>query len=223
MTDSIKGLPAELQNLVLNNKTEKQNRDLGQSEFLELMLTQMQNQDPLNPMESGDFLSQLAQFGTVNGITELQNSFSTLAEQLQSSQALQASTLVGRSVSLAGNQLPLTAGATTSGSVKLDIPVDSMKVLITDASGQLVRQLSFGPQYAGEIKFDWDGLNEEGAAMPSGQYGISAIGNIGGEDISFNTLVHASVESVTLANGSQPMLNLGSHGTVNISDINEFF
>ena len=80
-------------------------KSLGQEEFLELMMTQLQNQDPLNPAESGEFLSQIAQFGTVNGITELQQSFSTLASSLQSNQALQASTMVGRSVLVESNWL----------------------------------------------------------------------------------------------------------------------
>ena len=70
--------------------------ELGQSQFLELMITQIKHQDPLNPAEGGEFLSQLAQFGTVNGITELQSSFDVLATTLQSSQALQASTILPR-------------------------------------------------------------------------------------------------------------------------------
>ena len=90
-------------------KTEPKDKSLGQDEFLELMMTQLQNQDPLNPAESGEFLSQIAQFGTVNGITELQQSFSTLASSLQSNQALQASTMVGRSVLVENNILQLGA------------------------------------------------------------------------------------------------------------------
>lgn len=222
MADSIKGLPPELQHLSLQGQKREVNKELGQSEFLDLMLTQLQHQDPLNPMESGDFLAQLAQFGTVNGITELQNSFGALADQLQSNQALQASTLVGRSVTVPGNTLSHQQGDDFKGAVELNSPVDNLTVVIQDAAGQLVQQLNFGPQALGTMHFNWNGLNESGQQAPSGTYKISAQGSVGGEEISFGTLVSAKVESVTLSrNGGDPLLNLGSAGVVAIGEISE--
>ena len=111
MNNSISGLPPELAGLELKQPEKKANDELGQSEFLDLMIAQLQHQDPLNPADSGEFLGQLAQFGTVNGITELQNSFADLATSLQSSQALQASTLVGRNVLIPGNVVNFAGGS----------------------------------------------------------------------------------------------------------------
>ena len=96
-------LPPGLENLTLKSEPEKSKDDLDQSEFLKLMLTQIKYQDPLKPMEGGEFLSQLAQFGTVSGIAALQSSFDVFASSLQSNQALQASTMVGRTVLVPGN------------------------------------------------------------------------------------------------------------------------
>ncbi len=222
MADSIKGLPPELQHLSLQGQKREVSKELGQSQFLDLMLTQLQHQDPLNPMESGDFLAQLAQFGTVNGITELQGSFGALADQLQSNQALQASTLVGRSVTVQGNTFSHQQGEEFKGGVELTSPVDSLIVNIVDAAGQLIQQLNYGPQPSGNMHLSWNGLNTNGQPVASGSYSLSAQGSIGGEEISFGTLVSAKVESVTLSrSGGDPLLNLGPAGTVTISEISE--
>lgn len=221
MNDSIKGLPADLQHLAINEPRRESKKELGQTEFLDLMLTQMQNQDPLNPMESGDFLAQLAQFGTVNGITELQNSFSVLADQLQSNQALQASTLVGRSVLVEGDSAEHIQGSQFKAAVNTDTSVDQLLVNIVDASGQQVQQLNLGAQSPGSVNFVWDGKDVDGNEVPNGTYSIQAIGQAAGDQFSLNTLVNAKVESVTLGNGSEPLLNLGSAGLVSISQVSE--
>ena len=93
MANSNTILPAELQNLALKEPVKKTDKSLGQDDFLNLMLTQLQNQDPTNPMDSSNFMSQIAQFSTVNGITDLNSSFASLSSSLQSNQALQASTM----------------------------------------------------------------------------------------------------------------------------------
>ncbi len=222
MIDSTKGLPSELQNLALQETKQKSTNELGQTDFLDLMLTQLQNQDPLNPQDSGDFLAQLAQFGTVNGISELQNSFSVLSDQLQSGQALQASTLVGRSVLVDGDTGQLTQGSQFKGAVNVDSSVDNLLINITDATGQQVQQLNLGLQSSGVKNFIWDGKDSNGNVLPSGVYQISAIGQVGGEEFSLSTLINAKVESVTLGgNGSEPLLNLGTAGLVSISQVNE--
>ena len=223
MSDSIKGLPPSLQNLAIQETNREVKKDeLGQTDFLDLMLTQMQNQDPLNPMESGDFLAQLAQFGTVNGITELNNSFSALADQLQSSQALQASTMVGRSVLIEGDTSRLTQGETLSAAVNLDSSVDNLRIEILDTSGQTIQQLNLGAQAPGRLNFTWDGKNSEGVDVASGQYRIRAIGTSAGDDYALGTMINARVESVTLgSNGEDPQLNLGPAGLVSISQVTE--
>ena len=201
-------------------KPTNETKSLGQEEFLELMMTQLQNQDPLNPAESGEFLSQIAQFGTVNGITELQQSFSSLASSLQSSQALQASTMVGRSVLVENGTLELSAGNTAGFAIDLPQSVPSLEVTISDASGQVVRQFNLGTQSGGLVDLSWDGLDNNGVALQSGSYRINAQAVIDGENQSMNTLVVAPVESVSLArDGGEPTLNVSNIGAIALNSV----
>jgi flagellar basal-body rod modification protein FlgD len=223
MADSNTILPAELQNLALKQpEARKANDGLDQDAFLELMLTQIRNQDPLNPMESGDFLSQMAQFGTVNGITELNNSFATLSSSLQSSQALQASTMVGNIVLVPGNKSELVAGGQISGAVDLNNSTSNVVLSISDASGQTVRQVDLGSNTAGITKFTWDGLDDSGNPLPAGTYTIEATALINSTAVAQSVLVNAKVDSVSLSKtGGEPLLNLSGLGTVSISEVRE--
>ena len=224
MADSNSILPPGLEHLALQSsgQNKKAGNDLGQSDFLELMLTQIKHQDPLNPAEGGEFLSQLAQFGTVNGITQLQSAFNALASSLQSSQALQASTMVGRSVLVSGNTGVLEDGGKLSGAVDMPVSAADLSVLIHDSAGQLVRKLNLGTQPAGLTRFEWDGLNESGNPVPSGSYRIIAQASAGNEVVTQRTLIQGKVDSVTLArNGGDTLLNLHDLGTVLINDVRE--
>ena len=215
-------LPPELQHLALKQPEQKVSEGLGQDDFLELMLTQIKHQDPLNPMESGDFLSQMAQFGTVNGITELNNSFATLSSSLQSSQALQASTMVGNTVLVPGNTSELVSGGQISGAVDLSSSTANLVLNISDATGQSVRKIDLGTHTGGLTKFTWDGLDDGGNPVPAGDYTIESAALVGGEAIAQPVLVNAKVNSVTLSNtGGEPLLNLNGLGTVSISQVRE--
>lgn len=221
VTNSI--LPPGLENLAINTQSKPSNKDkLGQSEFLELMLVQIQHQDPLNPMSNGEFLSQLAQFGTVNGITELKSSFDQLASFLQSNQALQASTMVGRTVLVESDVVALNAGENIQGAIELEASTGSLTVLVTSSSGQLIKQINLGSQTAGTVRFTWDGINDNGTAAVPGTYKISAQAVIDNESIAQLTFVQAKVDSVTLSQaGTGPLLNLQGLGSIPISQVKE--
>lgn len=222
MASPINGLPPELAHLELKQNEKSSGGDLGQTDFLELMMTQLKHQDPLNPMESGEFLGQLAQFGTVNGITELQSSFGDLSASLQSSQALQASTLVGRNVLVPGNVVSVTQGQSVEAAVELDATVEQLIVQVTDPAGQVVNQINFGPKGSGVFNFSWNGLDGSGNPVPSGNYVLQAVGVSGDTEVAQSTLVSAKVDSVTLAKGGQgPLLNLENVGVVSINDVIE--
>lgn len=216
-------LPPELQHLAVQpTSNRKASSDLGQDDFLELMLTQIQNQDPLNPMESGDFLSQMAQFGTVNGITELQKSFSSLATTMQSSQALQASTMVGNSVLVQGNGTTLAAGGEAKGAVDLPQSTSNLTVSVMDSSGQTVRTIDLGSQTAGLTKFSWDGRDDSGQPVAPGGYSFQATSNVNNQAVAQSVYVYARVDSVTLSKtGGEPSLNLNGVGSVGISQVRE--
>lgn len=201
----------------------KKNPDqLGQTEFLDLMITQLKNQDPFAPMENGEFISQMAQFSSVTGLAELQQSFEKLATSLQSNQALQASSLVGRTVLVPSAVGTLPVGGSIAGAVNLPAFGNSVGVNIQDASGQVIRRLELGSQSAGEVYFNWDGLTNAGVPAQAGRYFVSADAGFDGETVALETLMSSSVASVTLGQGGNGLtLNLTDGNVVDFSSVKE--
>ena len=149
-------------------------------------------------MESGEFLGQLAQFGTVQGLAGLQTSFDGLASSLVSNQALQASALVGRSALAETSTLAVTKGQRVSGAVDLPASAPAVSVAIRDATGQTVRTLSLGAQPSGLATFDWDGLDADGKPAPAGRYTFAATYQASTETVVADTLLRAPIDSVLL-------------------------
>jgi flagellar basal-body rod modification protein FlgD len=192
----------------------KPNDKLGQAEFLELMTAQLKFQDPLKPMENGEFLAQMAQFGTVSGINELNTAFGNMSASFQSNQALQASTMVGRSVMVPSNEARLPDEGNLVAAVDLEQSASRVVVSIADANGQLVQRIDLGSQQAGLVDFQWDGLNGDGDRVSSGLYTVSAEVYQNGEVSAGSILASAQVESVTLGQG-------GSDLTLTVSDLGD--
>ncbi|MCP4076060.1 MAG: flagellar hook assembly protein FlgD [Gammaproteobacteria bacterium] len=198
----------------------KANDELGQAEFLELMTKQLEFQDPLEPMENGDFIGQMAQFGTVSGIGDLNTAFSEMSTAFQSNQALQASTMVGRDVLVPGNQMSLGAHGDMNLAVDLDQSASSVKINITDQFGQLVHQADLGNQQAGLVNIQWNGLNGNGDRVNPGRYTVSAEVSQNGGVVAGNTLVSVQVESVTLGQAGQDLtLTVSDLGDISMSQI----
>ncbi len=222
MTNQINGLGQGLDGLAIKNSQEKKDKkSLGQDEFMKLMVAQMNNQDPTKPLENAEFLSQLAQFGTVNGITELQKSFSTLANAMQSNQALQASTMVGRSVLVPTNTINLETGGIVEGAVDLTGSTGALNLIIKDSAGQVVKELNLGAHEEGQVSFKWDGLDDSGSAVSPGQYTITAEAAIDNTTEAMETMVMAKVDSVTLSGAAGPQLNLAGLGTIGIDKVKQ--
>ncbi|MGE0623995.1 MAG: flagellar hook assembly protein FlgD [Pseudomonadales bacterium] len=192
---------------------------LQQEAFLELMIAQFRNQDPFKPMENGDFLGQLAQFGTVSGIEQLQESFSSFASSLYSDQALQASGLIGRDVLVPAATGVLEPTGGIRGAAELAVSTPSMVLRVTDAAGALVRRIDLGVQEAGLNYFEWDGLNDLGERMPPGAYGIEVIGGPAGMQEELPVLLEARVDSVTLGSANGVVLNLAQLGEIALADV----
>ena len=133
------------------------NKELGKNEFLKLMIAQLNNQDPLSPQENGDFIAQLAQFSSVEGIENLNTSMGSMATSFRSSQALQASALVGRTVLTEIDSAMLQPGGQVSGMIDLQSSTSDLKVNIANEAGVLVNQISLGSKERGEIHFVWTG------------------------------------------------------------------
>jgi flagellar basal-body rod modification protein FlgD len=194
--------------------------DLGQEDFLSLMITQLKNQDPFKPLESGEFLGQLAQFGTVSGLAELKTAFGELSTSLVSNQALQAASLVGRTALVEGDTAALADGATLEGAVELPAAASALRVEIRDASGEVVRELAFGARSSGLARFTWDGMNDAGEPAGAGQHTVVAEYTANGEAAAAPTLVVAPIESVVF--GAQGFtVQLGGLGELPFSAIRE--
>jgi flagellar basal-body rod modification protein FlgD len=199
-------------------------KDTGQlalEDFMSLMTTQLKNQDPLKPMESGDFLGQIASFGTVSGIADLQASFSSFAKSMQSDQALQGSSLVGRSVLVPSSIGYMTADSGLTGQINVAEPVTDLKVTIYNEAGVAVRTLEMGSA-SGYTNFSWDGFDNNGTASPEGVYQFKATGTVNGENTAFATATIAKVSSVLVGSGSQGLtVNLAGIGSVPFSEVQE--
>ena len=209
--------------LGLNQPTEtdtKENDELGQAEFLALMTAQLQYQDPLKPMENGDFLGQMAQFGTVSGISDLNTTINTMSASFQSNQALQASTLVGRRVLVPSQSGILNEGTSLMGSVELAQPASKVVITIKNSAGQLVNRQELGLQQAGLIDFEWNGLDPDGNSLPAGQYQIAAEVYRGTEVSSGSMFTVVDVESVTLGVGGQDLtLSVSGLGDIDMNQV----
>ena len=200
--------------------TQARRDQLGQDDFLTLMITQFQNQDPFEPMDNGEFLGQLAQFGTVNGIDQLNSAFGSLRDSIQSEQALQAANLVGHAV-LASNDIGyLPDDGRIAGAVELDASATSIQIDITDVNGQLVRRLELGEQQPGLARFEWDGSDQDGRRAETGHYQVTTRVIRGGQVESTETLLEARIESVSLGRFGQGLtLNLHGGDTLSLSRV----
>ncbi len=196
------------------------NGELGQEEYFALMVAQLRNQDPTSPQDGSEYFTQIAQFGTVNGITELQQSFDSLATALNNNQALSASSLIDRDVLLPGGFGYLTEGEPLSGQVDLPQGSSALRIEITDEAGRRIRVLNLGQQNAGGNEFTWDGLDESGNPAPSGRYNITAEATYGNESVAVEVLVAGRVESVAFGGfAGQTVLTVSGLGPVGLSDV----
>ncbi len=190
-----------------------------QNNFMTLLITQLQNQDPMNPMDSSQMTSQLAQISTVSGISQLNSTLSALNTSLTSSQSMSAATsLIGHHVLVPGNRVDLTAGTPTTLGVQLPQAVSNLTVTIKNASGAVVDTLNMGSQPAGVLPITWNGQSSKGTALPSGTYTMSATATQGTSSITTTPLTSGQVGSVTM--GSQgASLDLGTLGTFALSSV----
>ena len=194
---------------------------LTPADFLTLMTAQLKNQDPLNPTDSNEFLSQLAQLSTVSGITSMNTTMNNLSSSLLSSQALSSATLVGHGVLTAADTASYVAGQPLSGAVQVPDGASSITMTITDAAGAVVRHITASPG-AGQQPFSWDGTTDSGSAAPSGTYhvGVSAIVN--GSTQAATTLLNGTVTSVTLDPASGGVtLNTPELGPIALSNVQQ--
>ena len=184
-----------------------------QDRFLKLLIAQMQNQDPLNPMDNSQVTSQMAQLSTVTGINKLNDLVSALSGSFSATQSLQAAGMIGHGVLVPGNALTLAAGNAIAA-VNLPQAVDQLTITIKDASGATVHSANLGAQAGGITTFQWDGTKDNGSAAPDGQYTYAIQAVAAGQSVSTTALSYGKVSSVTLgAQGAQLNINGIAGGT----------
>jgi flagellar basal-body rod modification protein FlgD len=190
--------------------------------FLKLLVTQLQNQDPLNPMDNSQLTSQMAQISTVSGIQQLNATVQSLSGQMGANQSVQAAGLVGHQVMVSGSSLALSGGSATGG-FSLTQPVDQLTVTIRDAAGNLIHQVNLGPQQAGLQGFAWDGVADNGQQAVDGTYQFSLSALAAGKQISPTPLAVARVDAVRPASDGSVTLNLGGFGDAKLTDVQQIF
>jgi flagellar basal-body rod modification protein FlgD len=188
--------------------------------FLKLLVAQMSNQDPLNPLDNAEVTSQMAQINTVTGINGLNDTVVKLLDQFARLESMQAAQLTGRSVLVEGSTLALPDDGTAVGGVELDLPADTVTVQIKDAAGQVVRELQLGKQDAGVTRFEWDGKTVSGAAAPAGNYTFSVTAKSGSTSVAATTLAARRIDGVRTVNGTVELVLAGG-GAVAYSDIRQ--
>ncbi len=184
--------------------------------FLKLLVAQMQNQDPLNPMDNAQMTSQMAQINTVNGIETLNTTVQSLNAQFVQMQTLQGAALVGRDVTVPGKSVAIEDGMGRGG-FELAGPADRVKVEILDGSGRVVDTMQLGAQTTGRHDFEWPGA----ATAAEGNYTFKVIANSGTATVSNTTLMRDRVEAVSTENGTL-VLELARSGAVEYSAVKAF-
>lgn len=174
----------------------KTSADEMQTRFLNLLITQLKNQDPLNPTDANQMTAQLSQISTVSGIEKLNASMEKLMSSYVGTQNMQAAAMIGKTVLTAGNNLELASGKAVGG-VDLSGTADKVTVTIQDSAGKLVQTQNLGKQPAGVLNFVWDGKSDTGAALAPGKYTFSVEAKSGDSKVKVAPLQAGMVNAVT--------------------------
>ncbi len=211
---------SEISNSVTTTATTQTSAKESEDRFLKLLVTQMQNQDPLNPMDNAEITSQMAQLSTVTELGKLNDAVSAMSASFMAGQSLQAAALVGHGVMIEGNRLELNNGSAYGG-VDLAQAADKLTVMIKDASGKVIHTADLGPQdAAGSVAFQWDGSMDGGGVAPSGAYTFEVAAELGGNKVDTTALSVGMVGSVSL--GAQgATLNVAGFGPIALSQVKQ--
>jgi flagellar basal-body rod modification protein FlgD len=167
----------------------------AQDRFLKLLVTQMKNQDPLNPMDNAQVTSQMAQLSTVSGIDKLNATLNALSSSMTATQSMQAAVMIGHVVMAPGNKMELKNGK-SAAALDLAQSADNVTVQIKDAAGNVIRNMNLGSQPGGVLPIQWDGLNDANATVADGNYQFAASAQLGDKKSSISGLSYGLVNGV---------------------------
>lgn len=204
--------------------TSKKNNSLDQADFLKLLTTQLQNQDPSSPVDNNQMVTTMSQLSVVENLSTISNNVDNVVNAISSSSALSASSLVGRSV------LVDTKTAFFDGSNPITAQIDAgdgasnVKISITDSNGNVVSTFEAGVALDGKIDFSWDGIQDQktGAKYDSGKYTINVTASQDGQNVNLPVKTYATVGSVVLGKTtSDTKLNLLGYGEISLDKVEQ--
>ena len=190
-----------------------------QDRFLKLLVTQLKNQDPLNPMDNAQMTSQLAQMSTVSGIEKLNTTLNTLVDNLGNSQSMQAADLIGKHVLVPGSQLVLKSGSAFAG-INLASAADQVTLKVLDSSGAVVQTQKLGAQKAGVLNIAWDGATDAGVKAVDGTYTFTVEAMQGSNQVTVDAL-QVGMVSALVRSKSGFLLDLGALGHVDFKNVQQ--
>lgn len=192
-----------------SGSTKKADESMGKDAFLKLLVTQLENQDPLNPTDNTEFVAQLAQFSSLEGITNLNTSMDGMSENMTALQNYGSTSLIGRFVKAEGSRFEYSNSPVEIG---YSLPEDSSSAVltITNSSGKVVRDVDLGPVKAGSYETSWDGRDNSGAEVTQGSYGFSVEARNKKTLVETKTYVTGPVTGVSLDSGIADLVVGGS-------------
>ncbi|WP_409307242.1 flagellar hook assembly protein FlgD [Pectobacterium sp. B1J-3] len=202
-----------------NSATGNSSVDL-QNQFLTLLVAQLKNQDPTNPMDNNQLVSQLAQLNTVSGIEKLNTTLGAISGQINNNQSLQATTLIGHGVMIPGTEVLVGKGTSTPFGLELESAAENVTVTISDSTGKAVQTMELGTLSAGVHSYSWDSKLADGTVAPDGAYTISIAASTGGAQQTVQPLHYAQVTGVT-RNDSGALLDLGLRGKATLDNVRQ--
>lgn len=201
-----------------------------QNSFLKLLVAQMNNQDPLNPMDNSQVTSQLAQISTVSGVTQLNTTLASMGTQMNAQQGLQAAALVGKGVLVPGGVIGVGSVVASDGTITksatpfgFELPNDADKVTveIKDPTGKVVRTVDAGALDKGVQGLTWDAKDDAGNTVADGKYSLAVTATADGKSVMPKPLHYSKVHSVVSNATGAPQLNVGTGTNVNLADVRE--
>lgn len=218
--------PASIPMLAESKKpdySKMQNEEMGEREFLLLFTTQLQNQNPLDPMENEAFVAQLAQFSQLEATTSMSEKMTSLVDALKGERLMNGAALIGKQVAVPGGPAILKGGAAISGIISVPDGANSVSYTVYDRSGAVVKSQDLGRKPPGDVLVRWDGTGQSGTKLPDGAYRIVA--TVRGVDGSITQLPIATpdiVKSVSYSNETNDLvLETVNGGTVNFSQVRQ--
>jgi flagellar basal-body rod modification protein FlgD len=190
-----------------------------QQDFLKLFTTQLQNQNPLDPIKNEAFVAQLAQFSQLEATTNMSSQLGVIAGAITGDRMMSSAGLIGKSVITPGANFALKAGETVQAVVDLPAGAEGLQVDIVNDADELINRSTLGQQTAGSMYFSWNGLDQAGNAVPAGNYRFRVIGSSGGASMTPDVSLRKAIQGVSQDAAGNTMIEVQGGKTLKLADV----